>query len=442
MLSKRNRNIITVLILIFSFSLIIHRWQQISIFDEVSIGRNWYWGDGFSSRNVYSAAMHFKDSGFAATSYLPVLGYEKKVNGFKGEFVYTHYPALPDILGGVYAIVFNTWDPHTLAVIPMFLSLCMFFLIYRFLSDLIKDEKVAFVSASILMLSNYFICWADDMHQHVYTEFFKWLMICLLYHYYENKSRPFYYIVICAVLYLAQSNLSFEPIVFLAIIVVGFSWIYTKSIFKKEVFLLLAMPVIGVGIHLVQNYFHYGSWEEVYYDMYYAFLKRTVGTEGEISAELALADVWVFFQRKLLGIGHYFLIPATMFIFLAYLALKKLRKENRKLYQITKVFLLAGLSWSFVMTQHSNVHMFTIKHMAVFYGTVIGIGLFEYRRIFMNYWYSNNLGMVLLNLVFIYYTLMLASINHVYYVYLKYGFAYPYFGKESFHFHKIADYLF
>jgi hypothetical protein len=445
MLNDRNRLILKCLIFIFCFSLIIHRWQQISIFDE-GYGKSWFYGDAFSGRNVYSSAQFFKDSGFTKTSFLPMFDY-KRVDRKQEEgyplHVYTHYPPLPDILAGFYMTAFGTTNRHTIAIVPLLLSLMMFFLIYRFLEDLLKHKNIAFISASLLVLSNYYIAWADDTHQHVYTEFFKWLMFYLLYHYYENNRTPFYYIPIIAVIYVMQSNFSFEPIVFIAIVILGFSYIYKKSIFTREVFILLPMPLIGFGLHMLQNYYYLGSWSKVYEDMQQAFLIRTQGVGPEVPADhvVNFRNIKRHIPIWMSRVGHYFLIPFSLLVPLSVLGLRKMRKENKKLFQITIVFLIAGLNWYFVMTQHAFVHMFTTRHLAFFYALVIGYGLYEYRRIFLQHWYDKKIGWMILHFTLIYYGILIFTVNHFYYLYIKYGFAYPYFGTDDFQWGRFADYI-
>lgn len=79
-------------------------------------------------------------------------------------------------------------------------------------------------------------------------------------------------------------------------------------------------------------------------------------------------------------------------------------------FKMAIIFFIAGIAWIFIMPQHAIVHTFTIKHLAVFVVFVSGYGLIKYIELFRQ---------------------SLLSIIRVYYVYLKFGFAYPQFGTNT-----------
>ena len=112
---------VTILIFVFCYSLIIYRWLFIPITKVDTQARIGVYGDAFSSRNVHSAAAWFHDKGIGPTKALPVLNYTNHLNNDSLE-IYTHYPPLPDILGGAYATILNTNNPYYLAIFPLLLS--------------------------------------------------------------------------------------------------------------------------------------------------------------------------------------------------------------------------------------------------------------------------------------------------------------------------------
>src|SRR6218665_1517338 len=90
----------------FSFLVIIFRVLFASVYDNTRV-RNQVYGDGYSDINTLSSAKYFLDSGFTQTTFLPVHDYYPATGHAQ---VYTHYPALPNILAGVYATVFQSYS--------------------------------------------------------------------------------------------------------------------------------------------------------------------------------------------------------------------------------------------------------------------------------------------------------------------------------------------
>ena len=400
-----SRRFITILVFIFCYSLIIFRWYHIPISDTVSEARIGVYGDAFSSRNVYSSAMWFKDMGYAKTKALPVFNYTGNFNP-SGVEVYTHYPPLPDILGGVYARAANTRDPYTIALFPLILSIVFFFFLQRALQKIIPDPKAAFISWVLLVISCYFICWADDLHQHLYTELLKWVYIYVLYRYFTEQKKRWMMPVLC-IIYFIQSWLTFESIPFLAIVTAGFFIIFTKKLFTPACFILLLMPVLGVALHLVQNYLYLGNWQAVAEDMKNAFLKRTIGEQdNELGRAVHSYDFLKMWASEFwFRMGRMFSLTAVSFVIISALALQHLYKQHRTHFKMAIVFFLAGIAWIFVMPQHAVVHTFTIKHIGVFVAFVSGYGLVRYFDVLKKHFIKGPLYWKFIHVAFMIYTI-------------------------------------
>jgi hypothetical protein len=428
-----SKKIIVILAFIFCYSLILWRWANIPISDTVTQARVGVYGDAFSSRNVHSSAMWFKDMGYTKTKALPVFYYTGNFNQ-SGIEVYTHYPPLPDILGGVYARILHTKNSHSIAIIPIFLSVLFFFILLIVLRKIVPGANAAFISWISLVASCYFICWADDLHQHLYTELLKWIYIYILYRYFTDARKWWRLPILCCI-YFIQSWLTFEAIPFLAIVTIGFFIIFSKKIFHPACWFLLLMPVLGVALHLFQNYLYLGDWEAVIDDMKNAFLKRTAGT-GELGNELGRPvqsfDFVKMWTRELwFRLGRIFSLPAISFIIIAALALSGLYRQHRTHFKMAIVFLLAGIAWIFVMPQHAVIHTFTVKHLGIFVGFITGYGVIQYYQLLKKQFAGGAWYWKILHSLFILYTLYGFVYNQVYYVYLKFGFAYPHFGTSA-----------
>jgi hypothetical protein len=302
------------------------------------------------------------------------------------------------------------------------------------LSALIPDGGSAFVSWLLLVMSCYFICWADDLHQHLYTELLKWLYIFILFRYLTTSPKIWMLASLCGI-YFIQSWLTFEAIPFLAIITLGFFFIFSKKILSPVCLLLLFMPVMAVGLHLFQNYLYFGTWDAVFSDMKNAFLKRTAGT-GEWGNELgrqvqAFDFIKMWTSELWFRMGRMFAIPGIPFFGLAIYALVRLYREYRMHFKMAVIFLVAGVAWIFVMPQHAFIHTFTVKHLAVFIGFVSGFGLVKYRSLVKMHFKEGAWYWKVFHVLIITYTLYGVACNQVYYVYLKFGFAYPFLGTDA-----------
>jgi hypothetical protein len=426
-----SKKVITILIFVFCYALIIFRWRNIPIADTTTEARVGVYGDAFSSRNVHSSAMWFKDMGYRKTKGLPVFNYTGNFNQTDIE-VYTHYPPLPDILGGVYARILNTKDPYKIAIFPILLSILFFFLLQIVLQKILPDPKVAFLSWVLLVISCYFICWADDLHQHLYTEFLKWLYIYILYRYFTELKKNWMLPALCGI-YFIQSWLTFESIPFLAIITAGFFFIFNKKIITPACFLLLSMPVLGFALHFFQNFLYFGNWHDVIADMKGALLKRTIGEMdnelGRVVHSYDFLKMWAY--ECWFRIGRMFSLPAISFIIIVAFALKKMYNEQRIHFKIAIIFFIAGIAWIFVMPQHAVVHTFTIKHLGVFIAFVSGYGLIQYSHLLKKHFSKKSVYWKIAHILFIIYTIGGFIYNQGYYVYLKFGFAYPHFGTSA-----------
>jgi hypothetical protein len=297
----------------------------------------------------------------------------------------------------------------------------MFFVVNQF----VRDKRKTTFAVCIMLLSNYFIFWADNLHKHQYEELLKWLFVGLMYWYYEHEKKSLGALLGLLVIYVVSANISFEPIVYLAIVTVGFAIIYDRTIFTKETILLGLTAVLGFGLHMLQNYYYLGSIDLVIQDMSNAATLRTVGTNTEVS-DLGRSLTWVDFANIpnliQMRIERVFLIPGFAFFVFVYLAFRKLRQDEPKILRILIVLLIASLSWGFVMTQHFTVHCFTIRQWGLFYALVLGFGLPEYWTLYQTK-IKQSKKWLTLHYLFMGYILAMALSQHVY-DYFRYGILY------------------
>ena len=435
---KQEINYKKVYLCIFLFCYALVAWRVINVpLYNSDQGRNFIHGDGESDRNVHSTAMFYKDFGaLDRTCLLPVFLYSGDGDSCRSEaekvepYVYTHYPALPDMLGATYGYILNTKSDQWIRVFPILISMFFFFFVIKFCKHFIEDNKAALYSTCIILLSNYFIAWADNLHKHLYEELIKWVFVYMLYDYYK-KGKPKGYIWLLALLYIIVANVSFEPIVYLAVVSIGFCWIFDKKILNWETAALGIASVVGVGLHFYQNYIFFNhSWQAVFDDMMYTLIDRTVGVNdpnadrGKLFISDYLEIPFLWFNR----IERAFLIPGWAIVVFAFFTLKKYYKSNRDMFFVCITVFVASISWSIVMSQHFLVHLFTVRHWGIWIALVSGVGIVEYARMVKNDFSGNHWYMKTLHVVFIGYIVVMALSQQVFDLYLKNGFLYPMFG--------------
>lgn len=301
---------------------------------------------------------------------------------------------------------------------------------------MLPDKKWALIAGSIIVLSNYFIAWADNLHKHLYEEFYKWLYVFLLYLYYEAKAPGKIRLAILALVFFIIANVSFDGILYAAVVTVGFSIIYNKSILTKEVFVLGLAATLGFGFHLLQNIFYFGSIQSAIADLKNAFFQRTAGeTQAGYINELGRPVYW-YDRIALIGlywpnrIERFFLVPGWAMIIIGAMCFRTVKKNNPKLFKILLCLCVATFSWSLLMVQHTLVHIFNTRHIGLFYALMLGCCLpIYFNKLKQAFSPGAPVYLKIFHGGLLIYIFAMVLSQQVFDLYIRYGFAYPYFGK-------------
>lgn len=415
-------------VLIFSFSLIIFRGFNVSFEDRKTL-----YGDGYSDENTWSAILFFKDHGFKKSYLRPMHNYTqtRSINDAKA---YTHYPALPDILSGLYAVILDTNNEALIRIPPTILSLIMLIFVWLVLQSMIFDQKLRVISFCGLLLSNYFISYADSLHKHIYEEFLKWSFLCLLIYYYkghfklienqivesDKKTRITIGLLLSLVVFLAGHS-SFEPITYIAVTVIGFSWVFERKVFTPlNVFLGLAS--IGSFIsHLYLNALYLGSWDAAISDITNSLNHRTLGKDSG-KDYFTFVDFFLNIFRPLNRAERMFLIPGWAYAIFCFFGLKNLKKQHNTTFKLLLVLLLASYSWAILMPQHSFIHPFTVRQFGIFITLSFGLSVYAYYDLLKIKFVHFSIYAKSFHCLLIAYTLVMILTQHVIQLYLKFGF--------------------
>lgn len=456
-----------LLALLLSFTLIIFRAFEVENHERKSL-----YGDGYSDQNTYSAVVFFKDFGFTKSYLLPIHNYwpketpavnsssvdenliSSKKNSVEKVHAYTHYPALPDVMSGIFAAAMNTVDVRFIRLGPTFLSLIQCLIMWLVLRSVLYDPAARVLSFTGIILSNYFISYADNLHKHIYEEFFKWLTFFLLLVYYrgvdsfraykfqsqllpnssasQGVSRMFtfsLYGILGLTVFLA-ANASFEPITFIAILVVGMSIVFEKKIFTPLNFWLGAMTAAGFFAHFYQNILWFGGYDKAYADLFGAFSHRT-GTQAE--SGFSLLEYLRGFLDPVMRFERMFFIPGAALVLLWPGFFKSFRKTHPLTSSLAVVLLIAAYGWTAFMPQHAEVHPFTVKAFGPFYGVICGpLVLYLAKRIRQVFAKSEDRnsgtsGLKWYWAVMIIYIAGFALTQQIFPVFIRYGFFHEFF---------------
>lgn len=417
-----------ILLFVVSFVVLCVRAFFVSVYDE-GRARNQIYGDGYSDINTISSAKYFYDSGFVQTAFLPVHDYYPKLLQTNA---YTHYPAVPNILAGFYATVFNGYSEPVLRIVPLLLAVFFFFFIFHVLHELTGNKLHALVGGASITMANYYICWADNLHQHLYGELLKWLYFLLLLRYYRNPQSSYWQFWPMLLIMMIEVNISFEQPVFLGILTLGFSLAYRKRMFSFETIAAAAFVVIGFGLHLYQNAVYFGSWQLALDDMKHAFFFRTAGVEGagqKAEAAFGPADYWQVPFNWFNRMERFYMLPGWAVLIMAFWVMRHLRANNKELYQVLWCLFFASVAWTFCMAQHAFIHTFTNKHFAIWYAVVVGLGIpIFWDKLTSAKTEGRTLHLTLLSLVGLYMLAMFIT-QQLIPVFFQFGLAYP-FGMQ------------
>jgi Dolichyl-phosphate-mannose-protein mannosyltransferase len=428
MFSAASGKKILIIAVIFAYALIAFRAVTISRVNSGS-GRNSIFGDGFSDNNTISAARFFQEYGFLKTYFLPVHNYEAVRNGEK-PFVYKHYPALPDILAGAYAIVLHSADERVLRIFPFLISLLLLFLIYKTLRKLIPDERFM-IGVIALVLSNYFIAWADNLHKHLYESLIEWAYFFVLIKHHEAACKKGKYLVLLSILMLLGVNISFETPVFIGALTLGFAIFLQRKVFTKETVILGIMLLAGFSLHFWQNTEYLGSPRAAFEDLKKTFVTRATGIDmGDgVERKFGLTDLWQVPVYSLNRMERYFVLPGWLMVFWSFFSLPKLKQEEPRTFKIILALFLASISWFVVMSQHSVIHPFTIRHVGPLYAVCLSYFLPGFLADVKRHWQDKNRWRTVLDVLVIIYGGGMFLTQTILDLYLRNGFLYPHLGK-------------
>jgi hypothetical protein len=178
-----------------------------------------------------------------------------------------------------------------------------------------------------------------------------------------------------------------------------------------------------------------GGFAEMIADMKAALLNRTgrSADKSELERVMTFSDyIYELPRTRLQRLGHFYIFPSLIVVLLGILGAVQIRKYDRSLFRLLVVIYIASISWVLVMPQHALIHIFTLRHLSVLIGMVIGFGIVYYYSLIKKHWQERRYAFLLIHTLLVVYSFSYIAVNTVYFVYLRYGFLYPSLGTDKY----------
>jgi hypothetical protein len=340
-------------------------------------------GDEWADAHVMDSGRNYVKLGFVNTRFLPVSDGQGPV--------YTHYPALPEIFNGALQ---HIWPDRlvffrSIALLFAFLNMLFWFLFARKVSG----SALFGLLAGLFYITNpYFIYGMDSLSQLSYSDCLRSLILLIFVSVPPaGRSKRGWLAAMWGLLFIG-SLITYEYIMYLALFIALLGMVlkeFRKAITAREWFFLASASVAGFGLHLLQNAWYFGGAGAAAADLAQRALYRSIGQASDGPANFNLFSWFnvvilrnfslVFmFELSLLGVAGYTSLLLYKGLNSAY------RQRVRRLFKLTVLFALCGVSWYVVFSSHSYAHAyvgFLVRHLV----PVASIGFAAFFYLLFNY---------------------------------------------------------
>ncbi len=310
--------------------------------------------DHFSDMNVLMSGENFAKHGFAKLHFLPV-----HYVGDIGDHpqYYLHYPPLPNIINGL----MQSAGIHSLSV--MRCSMAFVFVAGLFCIYWALWPRVGPLTALCAMIfagtCSYSMNHGLSLHTHAYDNLFLGLWLLVFFRAMAG-DRPRLMWSACWAILFTQSLFTFEFIPYAQI----FMWVYAIATRRlrthwRMLLLLASAPVVGVGLHVLQNILAVG-WQAVAQD------SLGSGQYTEKSRWLLYLQLPADLADKT-GFMYSFRWPVLLAMGLLWLGLSRLRSawglQLRPAAAIYVASLAAAMAWYLLLPGHTIAHTHTVNQL-------------------------------------------------------------------------------
>lgn len=271
-------------------------------------------------------------------------------------------------------------SPIPLQVFLIFLVILGMIAQWLWLKEYFKNDVFPIAGCLLILGTHFLTFFGHTIHQHPYNyAFFNFCMLFMVRFIKTNKSKYFLYAWL-SYFCLCQNYYMFWVSTF--IMMTGLLYISGKKLINKYNIILGIAPVITVAMLLIQVAHMHGNLQSGFKKVEEAAKARMVDAiktdRPYFKKKMDKSDWYKYPMTVSSRIERYFYIPGIVFAFL-FIWLFKLRKSNKSAldYRLLYFAIPAGLSWYFIMFQHTAVHIVSGRYSYFLWMLFFGYFIYE-----------------------------------------------------------------
>lgn len=307
------------------------------------------YGDYRSDVDVAASGSNFARLGFTYSYLLPIVrikypsGAQPPKEEFIGE-VYSHFPPFPHWANGVIQSLGATelWQMRWVSLLLSFLAGVLFFI---FMRELTESSRVSFWASSFFVGGHFFARYADTLYVHHWD--FLALFPCLWAWIKFAKTRALSDLGLCGLFYFISNWITFEHYFFVAVFMAGSAlFLGNWRPLVVPFFSLMLIPFFSMFTRLWHNSFLFGGFPEAIADF-----TKVLGTRSE----MVWWETFNSIQKRFFNAAG----VALPLLIAGYVVRDRANWKER--YKWVLLLFVSAISWYFIMSQHSRIHLHTIR---------------------------------------------------------------------------------
>ena len=281
------------------------------------------WGDSGSDYNVMESGRNFARYGFLKLRLTPFLMDPQYITSIDRQFVYTHYPQLPDLMNGLERRVLGLSTITQFRFVSLIFAFSSLAFLYRLVRDYWGTSTAQFALA-LWVVNPLWIQHADYLHHIPYLLFFGLGCFWFLDRYLRGGQRRFLWL---SGVFLFFTFLSSYDYWFFAPLVVTMMTLHRRGLgwpAVRTLSLLGAFAVLAMGFKFGTNIWARGGFAPFLADLRFQYRER--GTSDIMHADLRAA-AWPTFRGR---VGRQFTLlfyPMAAFWLVFPLVRRRLRQR-------------------------------------------------------------------------------------------------------------------
>lgn len=330
-------------------------------------------GDAYSDGNAIVAGRNFAELGFARLRFLPVIVPHPTRPAPKPDEYYTHYPPGADLTNGLLrrAGVDRIEGWRLVSAAFSLAGLAFWFLALRALFG----DAVAAAGVATYALNFSFLWLGDAVHHYGYSDFLRSAAFYLGVRLSGAGPRGRETAALAVVLFL-QSLLAFDYIPYSHFLLLGLGATGWKGERLRRLLLFAAMPVLGFGLHMLQNAWALGAGASLS-DMGGAFLQRAFAAGSGSFERFSAASVirhLIWNTQQIMGIGLGTILGVGALGAAAWAAGAPEGARGRAA-RVLVTMTLASAIWFVAMHQHAAEHPYSNRQLLPLASLALALGL-------------------------------------------------------------------